>query len=74
MFLSPIVDYVINNLVWFDNDSAIKSKYHQLNNCVLSYCITHILSLQDVFVCRSMFYLIFFEIVCWQRILVQQYL
>ena len=43
-------------LQWFDNDFAIKSKYHHV--CVLFIYITQILSLQDDDI-RSLFCLIF---------------
>ena len=45
----------------FDNDFAIKSKYHR-DLCYL-VLIAHILSLQDVTI-RSMFCALFYQIVC----------
>ena len=52
--------FVIFNLsvyVKANNDPEIESKYHHYNLiCVLFYLITHILSLQDGIIIRSMFF------------------
>ena len=50
--------FILHLLLTFPRTQFIDSKHHQMNYCVLIFSIELIamLSLQDVFVCRSMFY------------------